>query len=49
MHVIGVNACSLTPCEHDGVCYGTEEEDYLCVCKGDYYGETCSGRFYAII
>lgn len=37
------NPCHSNPCGHDGVCESSEQ-NYRCICAGDYIGKTCDGE-----
>ena len=48
MFVIDYNACLSSPCQHNGRCKKSKE-GFRCVCKGNFEGNTCSGRCYALV
>ena len=42
--VIVYNPCISNPCKHGGECINATE-GFVCKCKGNHNGTTCSGRF----
>ena len=45
--VIVYNPCISHPCQHGGECINATE-GFVCKCKGNHNGRTCSGKFYTV-